>query len=85
LRRDERVRPSTATQIDDTLAVFQTAECERVRDPGERIGRCVGNIRELGGIVEVFGPGTPGGKNEVFLISFLRRSTSRGISIAISS
>jgi len=57
LRGDERVRPSTATQIDDTLAVFQTAKCERVRDAGERIGGCVGNVRELGWIVEVLGPG----------------------------
>jgi hypothetical protein len=62
LRRDERIRPRTRAQVEDTFTGRQAAELPRVRYPREGLDGPIRNVRKLARVAKVFCPRPPGRK-----------------------
>jgi hypothetical protein len=66
LRGDEQVGAGAAAEIEDDRSRFDASERPRVGDAREALDGRVGNVGELGSrVVEFFGPGAAGRKDEV--------------------
>jgi hypothetical protein len=96
LRGEERVGAGTRAEVEYPLTRREPAQLPRLCDPSERADGGLGNVRELGRIAEVLGPGPAVGKMKsfsgsretdayVFLISLFRTSTSISTSTAVAS
>ena len=82
LRGNERVGPRPAAEIEHALAACEPAERERIRNARERLDGVLRNVRELGRIVEILGPGATGRKDEV-LVGLLRYGGVRLLDLAL--
>ena len=82
LRGNERVSPRPVAEIEHALARCEPAERERIRNARERLDGALRNVRELGRIVEILGPGATDRKDEV-LVGLLRYGGVRLLDLAL--